>query len=190
EKFRTRFRLECLREEAALEAVTGPLQGTGRFFAKDAAEKLVQELMKISVPTAAGKVVEVPGEFIEPMHLQLVCQRLWQSLSSDITEIKSEDVEVSGDIDKVLSKFYESAIKKAVKETNVKEGELRRWFERMLITPAGTRGMVYKAEKTTGGVPNETIEVLEELHLVRGEWRGRAQWYELTHDRFIEPIRK
>ena len=26
------------------------------------------------------------------------------------------------------------------------------------------------------------------MHLIRAEWRAGARWYELTHDRFIEPI--
>jgi hypothetical protein len=34
------------------------------------------------------------------------------------------------------------------------------------------------------------VDVLENVHLVRGEWRAGARWYELTHDRLIEPIRE
>jgi hypothetical protein len=32
------------------------------------------------------------------------------------------------------------------------------------------------------------VDVLEDMHLIRGEWRAGARWYELVHDRFIEPI--
>ena len=58
----------------------------------------------------------------------------------------------------------------------------------VLITAMGTRGMVYRAQESTGGVPNAAIDMLESMHLIRAEWRAGARWYELTHDRFIEPI--
>ena len=44
-------------------------------------------------------------------------------------------------------------------------------------------GRVYR------GLPNEAVEELEDRHLIRPEWRAGARWYELTHDRLIEPIR-
>jgi hypothetical protein len=68
------------------------------------------------------------------------------------------------------------------------EWRLRNWFERELITPAGTRGLVYRGSKATGGVPNAAIDTLESNHLIRAEQRAGARWYELTHDRFIRPI--
>ncbi len=49
EKMRIRFRLERLRREEALLAVTGPLAGTGRAFAEGVAEQLVDDLLKIRV---------------------------------------------------------------------------------------------------------------------------------------------
>ena len=71
EKLRTRFRMERLRMDAALAAVTGPLRETKRSFAKGAAEKLVEELLKTHVETITsdniGKTIEVIGEFVEPV---------------------------------------------------------------------------------------------------------------------------
>src|SRR5206468_2128083 len=75
-------------------------------------------------------------------------------------------------------------------ETSVKEGVMRRWFKDVLITPAGTRATVFRGETETGGLPNAVVDLLENLHLVRPEMRGSARWYELTHDRFLEPIRE
>lgn len=68
------------------------------------------------------------------------------------------------------------------------EGELRKWFESTLITPAGTRGTVFKGDLETGEIPNKNVEILESLHIIRGEFRAGARWYELTHDRLIGPI--
>jgi hypothetical protein len=32
-------------------------------------------------------------------------------------------------------------------------------------------------------------DVLDNMHLIRSEWRDGARWYELTHDRLIKPIK-
>jgi len=190
ERLRTRFRLERLRQEAALSAVEGPLRDTERSFAPGVAESLVEELLKIRVETRAGETVEVPGEFVEPVQLQVVCRSLWEELPPEVTEITHPHLWTFGDVDQALRTFYERALRGAVQQTGVKEGRLRLWFERGLITPMGTRGTAYRGAKSTGGVPNAAVDVLDEQHLIRAERRAGARWYELTHDRFIGPIQR
>jgi WD40 repeat protein len=189
ERLRIRYRLERLRRDAALAAVRGPLKDTDRSFAEGAAERLVEELLKVRVATASGDAVEVEGEFVEPVQLQVVCDSLWQSLPPGVAEITQEHLQAFGDINQALAGFYERSIRRAAHETGVKENDLREWFERSLITPAGTRGTVFRGRDETGGIPNAAVDVLENLHLVRAELRAGARWYELNHDRFIEPIR-
>lgn len=187
ERLRTRFRLERLREDAALLAVKKPLELTNRSFAPGAAEKLVKNLLQVPIKSATG-TIDISGEFIEPVQLQVVCQKLWRSLQPEVKVIDDEYIEDYGDVDKALSTYYDDCIKNAAEETGVAEGVLRRWFGEKLITPDGTRGTIYKDVKYTGGLPNEVVDLLENLRLVRPELRGGAAWYELTHDRFIGPI--
>ena len=188
EKLRTRFRLERLREDAALEAVKEPLDGTGYSYAPRVAEQLVNNLLEVPVETAAG-VSTVVGEFVEPVQLQVVCQTLWQKLDhSDSKEITLDQLKAFGDVDLALSHFYETAIVTVIRETGVNEGLLRRWFEHTLITTSRTRGTVFRGRQETGGIPNAAVDKLVDQHLIRGEVRGGARWYELTHDRLIEPI--
>lgn len=235
EQLRYRFRLERLRREAALAAVVGPLQGTGRSFAPGVAEALVAELLKIRVEDRAGQTIEAPGEFVEPVQLQVVCQSLWADLPAEVTEITQVQLLAFGNVDQALTRFYERVLKNAIQQTRsttklrrqqvltepeaetgipyqgvirswldvlgeklvwegpfhdpvLLEWRLRNWFERELITPAGTRGLVYRGPKATGGVPNAAVDTLESNHLIRAEQRAGARWYELTHDRFIQPI--
>jgi len=190
ERLRTRFRLERLRQEAALAAVKGPLMDTERSFAPGVAESLVEELLKIRVETRIGEAVEVSGEFVEPVQLQVVCRSLWEELPPEVTEITQPHLQVFGDVDQALLTFYERALRSAVQQTRVREGELRAWFERDLITPMGTRGTAYRGAKSTGGIPNAAIDALDDQHLIRAERRAGARWYELTHDRFIGPIQR
>lgn len=188
EQLRSRFRLERLRKESALAAVTGPLRHTRRSFAPGTAEALVDELIQIRVEDRSGQMIEVPGEFVEPVQLQVVCQNLWEELPAEVTEITQGHLHSFGDIDQALTSFYERVIYQTVRQTPVRESRLRNWFEREIITPAGTRGIVYRAAHTTGGVQNAAVDILEAHHIIRGEQRAGARWYELTHDRFITPI--
>ena len=48
--------------------------------------------------------------------------------------------------------------------------------------------MVHRGFKSTGGIPNTAVDILEKKYLIRKGERSGAQWYELTHDRFIKPI--
>ncbi|HEU0293853.1 MAG TPA: hypothetical protein VFR47_14020 [Anaerolineales bacterium] len=70
----------------------------------------------------------------------------------------------------------------------MEEAALRDWFEKTLITPMETRSTAYRGDKTTGGIPNNAVDILEGRHLIRAEYRAGVRWYELTHDRFIEAI--
>jgi len=187
DKLRIRFHLERLRREAALLAVKEPLKDTGRSFAEGVAEKLVDDLLKIRVETPRGDTVEVAGEFIETVQLQVVCQNLWQELPSNEKLITLQKLKTYGNVEQVLSRFYHDAVKTA--SAQVDEARLRTWFSEKLITSMGTRGMVYRGPQSTGGIPNTVVDILEEKRLIRKEMRSGASWYELTHDSFIKPIR-
>ena len=190
ENLRIRSRLERLRKGAALSAITGPLGGTRRSFAEGVAEQFVEGLLKIQVETAAGKTVAVTGEFVEPVVLQVVCQDLWWDLPPDVTVITKSHLQAFGGVSQALSKFYEQCIEKTAWKAGVKQGDLHAWFIHKLITPAGTRGTVYRGKEKTGGIPNTAVDVLEDLHLIRVEGRAGARWYELTHDLFIGSIQE
>ncbi len=192
EQLRPRFRLERLGPEAALAAVEEPLKMTDRSFGPGVAQKLVDELLKIRVRSADGHLVEGRGRFVEPVQLQVVCQSLWLALPEQVKVISAENVEQFGDVDQALTRFYERAVHDTVQRLSrwpaITEWQIRNWFEDELITPAGTRGLVYRGETKTGSVRNEAVDLLDNHHLIRGESRAGGRWYELTHDRFINPI--
>lgn len=194
EKLRVRFRLEHLREEAALSAITGPLKGTGYSFAESVAERLVYDLLKIQSQISEDDSEPVIGEYVEPVQLQIVCHRLWNDLPPGVMIITLDYLQELGDVNKALMDYYESAISSVVRslkeERDLFERDLREWFERSLITVAGTRGSVFQDQNETDGIPNTVVDVLEDLHVIRGVQRSGARWFELTHDRFIAPIQQ
>ena len=184
---RTRFRLERLRAGPALEAITFPLKETGVSMTHAAAQKLVTSLRMI--PARSAEAAQL-SEFVEPLYLQVVCKRLWNSLDDDISEITEAMIHGLEDVDEALIGYYDDAVKFVADEVKCGEGIIRAWFERELITESNTRGNVFKAAKTAGSLPNTIVTLLENQHLIRAEFRGGAQWYELSHDRMIVPVLK
>jgi YVTN family beta-propeller protein len=196
ENLKPRFRLERLQKDPALHAVKGPLEKAEAYtdkklikklFEEGVIEKLIEDLLKIRVETFGGQSQELKGEFVEPIQLQVVCQRLWNKLK--ISKIDQIDQSFLGDIDKALVDFYVDAIREASKLPDINERKIREWFEEKLITSSGTRGVVHRGASSTGGLPNMVADVLEQKYIIRKEERSGAQWYELTHDRLIRPIK-
>lgn len=185
---RTRYRLELLGREAALEAVTKPAEQAGRRFAAGVAEDLVDDLRTFRMDTGHGKSLSVAGEFVDPVQLQVVCRSLWSRLPSDVIEITRDHRALYGGVDAALSRYYDDAIRAALPGTGMDENALRKWFATSFVTPMKTRNTVLYTPRRTAGVPNSVIDEFEGRHLIRAEYRARARWYELTHDRFIEAL--
>ena len=193
---RSRFRLELLKREAALGAVTKPAELAGRTFAPDVAETLVDNLRR-SQPGRAGQggnsnpSTEL-GAYVEPVHLQIVCRQLWDKLPAERTVIEEEDVQEFGDVDQALTGFYETTLEKVLGDPQLQQSlsqrRLRAWFDEQLITPARTRGLVYRGETETEGLPNAAVAILNNAYIIRASVRGGDTWYELAHDRLVEPV--
>ncbi len=187
---RARFYMQRMTYDAALEAVEKPALKFGRPFAPGAAETLVDNLRQIRVGgQTPGQIRTQPGQFVEPVQLQVVCYQLWENLKNRPPGLVTEqDLRELGDVDEALAQFYEHALAEVIDRTGVSEIELRNWFETELITEIGTRGTVYRGKRETGGIPNKAVDQLVNHFLLRSEARTGGTWYELVHDRFVTPI--
>ena len=146
-------------------------------------EKIVNNLRTMQVELPEGGTQEIPGDFIEPIYLQIVGQRLWDKLDSPISGESLDYLGDGGDVSKTLAEFYEKAIVETAKESVLSEGDIRIWCEKNLITTSGTRGSVHRGIEFTAGLPNRVLDILEDKHVIRAEIRGDGgKWYELTHD--------
>lgn len=189
DRLRSRFRLELLNETQALDAVILPVRHCGREFGSGVAEKLVQDLGRSQYGERSGfKGLDRPPAFIEPVYLQIVCRRLWESLPADKRIIEEADVQSIGDVDQTLEDYYAKKVQKVATHTGIRERALRRWFGERLITSTRTRGLVFKNETDAEGLPNSAVAMLEEAYLLRRVHRGNDSWLELAHDRLVEPL--
>lgn len=201
-----RYYMQRMGYNAALEAVKKPVSNPEhrewfRPFPSRVAERLVDNLCLVRVTTEDGKnMAPVKGEFIEPVQLQVVCYQLWEQLrdtpgatitNADLDRLAGgQDLSIF--VDRALSEFYEQVLRRVLDKAGdqVDEMELRRWFSERLITEAGTRSFVYRGESETGGLPNEVVRLIAAEFLIRSESRAGGAWYELSHDRFVDPIRR
>jgi hypothetical protein len=186
---RATFHLERLRAPAALVAVTEPLARRGVAFAPGAAETLVHDLREMRIDVGRGAPLRIEGEFVEPVQLQVVCRTLWLRLGSSVTQITTSDLAALGNVDDSLGQYYDDAIAAAAAAASVGDYELRVAFEQAMVTSAGTRATVFAGDGERAPVPRPALEELARHHIIRAEWRAGARWFELTHDRLIEPIR-
>ena len=199
----TLFRLDLLDPAHARRAVQEPAHTVGGNFRDEAAAKLIDDLRQTSVQRPDGSSEVVLGQSIEPMHLQVVCYRLWERKTGDRRQeaggrqeaegegsITVEDLAEAGDVDTALRDYYAEQVAATAHASGVDERRIRDWVEENLITESGLRGQVLRAPDATGGLANTVIRRLVDAHLVRAEERRGVTWYELAHDRLIAPVRQ
>ena len=92
-----------------------------------------------------------------------------------------------------LDEFYKDVVEKVAnsEETKSREGYSREliFFGCMqFVTPALTRTMVRRAHGRVGRLPDWIVEQLVAEHLLVSDQRGGEWWYELAHDRLVEPV--
>ncbi len=184
-RLRATFRLDLLGPQAARAAIQGPMSAAGVTFDDAAATALVDDLRTVQVQRGSERVDE-PGLTVEPVQLQVVCRRLW-SLLNGATAITTEHMSELGDVDHALRDFYDEVVGEVVAATGVRERVLRAWVSDELITEQGYRDQVQYGppDDTRGAV----LPALEDAHLVRADRRRNTVWYELAHDRLVDPIR-
>ena len=187
--FETRYRLDLLGQHEAVKAIIGPTEETPAPITPDAAGVLVGELCKTKV-RRSGKLVDEPGPFVEPVQLQVVCYRLWENHHAagpiGVDLVRGE----AGDVDSALADFYAEGVAAVqAKIPCLPERRIRDWCQQCLITSQGTRGQVQEGVETDPRLPPQAIDALIEARIVRALERRGLKWYELAHDRLIEPVR-
>jgi len=185
-RFRRRYYMQRLERDAALEAIKEPVAKI-RPFEDGVAEKLVNDLSGIKIQKADETTETQPGQFVEAVQLQLICYKLWKGLAPG-DHITHADLDKLGDVDIALEEHYAERVREVAEQKKVSERLIREWFGKKLITPAGTRNLVLRTmRRVEGELPDNVIQALQS-DLVRAEQRGASTFYELTHDRLVEPI--
>jgi len=186
--FSNTFHLELLGEKAALEAIQQPARDAGGEFTDAAAAKLVNDLRQVQVQQLDGTTKAQPGLYIEPVQLQVVCYRLWETKAAKDNQINEADLAGVVNVNQSLAEYYALSVSRVAQATGESERSIRDWFNRKLITPESIRSQVRMGAEASDGLDNVAVRQLENAHIIRAEKRAGQTWYELAHDRLIQPV--
>ena len=207
---KARFRLSPLSREQAKRAIVEPAEAeleeqavsTPRF--KWSGEALACVLDFLCEHQSGNSKTEM-GDEVEPFQLQLVCQYIEDLVQEkNLETVTAEDLGGKDTLERIITNFYEDAINKICSKVRGKwDLAVQRWTspirlrrrlewlcEYGLITARGQR--LLREESTimeSDNVPPEILAEMVEIHLLRKEPRRGVNYYELTHDALIEPIR-
>jgi hypothetical protein len=193
-----RMRLDLLSKEAARRAIQRPrpsgadedLHLLTDNFTPEAAGKLAEDLAQIRVQQPDGTRLLEAGLHVEPVQLQVVCERLWrQAQERGESHVDVDALKDVGTVDEALAGYFAEKVEAIASRRDVPEWRIRHWFDHQLITAQGIRGQVLRDVGQSEGLENEVIEELIGAYLVRQERRRGVTWYELAHDRLVDPIR-
>ncbi|MCX4240774.1 nSTAND1 domain-containing NTPase [Paraliomyxa miuraensis] len=179
------FRLDLLGLDGAREAAVELARQGGRSF--PAVDALIRDLSTIRTQQPDGSFVVEQDVHVEPVHLQVVCRRLWDAMPKDDPSIDEEDIDAYASVSEALGAYYADAVRSIAKTNMALERSIREWVGETLIV-GGIRSQVRQETNTSAGLDNRHIERLLDSYLVRAEQRAGANWFELSHDRLVEPI--
>ena len=194
--FKQTFRLDFLSNENAREVIQETAQLGGYAFETEALDHLVTDLATINVQQPDGTFTSQPGEYVEPLHLQVACKHILETLPPGTGRITESLLQRKGEegprpetsVDEALAAYYRSELHQIVGNDSAIEQEVRFWIQENLIDVRGIRIPIRQEPNTTKGLDNRCIESLYAAYLVRKERRLNATYYELAHDRLIQPV--
>ncbi len=132
------------------------------------------------------------GRYLEPFHLQLICQRVEQIVAESPAIFASrpftrDDFGGEAELARTLQTFYANAIG-SVSDRRQRRAA-RRLCEQFLISPEGRRLSLEQHElRKQLGLSEVALTQLVESRLLRTDRRSESIYYELSHDALVEPV--
>lgn len=183
------YHLELPSKDAAKVAIKEPARLYGYTYSDDCYNAIIDELTK-------------EDRYVEPAHLQIVCEKLWNERGQELTRV-SEKHRVTGILPKIeLDTFYGLGKTKGILRSFLHDFlELLTEDERLetleilesLITGSGTRNIIERQRLINTPFRNGTrrtrlLSNLVDHTIVRVERRLGGYFVEITHEVLIGPI--
>lgn len=196
-----RFRLVPLSRQSAAEAMAGPALLADPALATrpfTLAPEFTEAVLDYLTQRSSG-ASEVARRYVEPFHLQLICQRIEQVVIAAKTKkakgpVPAADhafdlVDFGGEaaLSYTLATFYTNAIK-SISDAPVRP-VAKRLCEEFLISPEGRRLSIEEHElRKQLRLPERALAQLVESRLLRTDRRSDSTYYELSHDALVQPV--
>ena len=190
-----RFRLVPLSRQSAAEAIAGPAMLADPTLATrpfTLAPEFTEVVLDYLTTRTAG-ASDVARRFVEPFHLQLICQRVEQVVSAKAQKPGAERAFTLADfggeaaLSVTLATFYTNAIR-SVSEPHFRP-VAKRLCEEFLISPEGRRLSIEEHElRKQLRLSEQALAQLVGSRLLRTDRRSDSIYYELSHDALVEPV--
>ncbi|HJQ33105.1 MAG TPA: hypothetical protein VJ866_13035 [Pyrinomonadaceae bacterium] len=184
------YRLNLLDKAEARKAIKEPAREFGYTYGDECFDLLTSELTK-------------EGRFIEPAHLQLVCEKLWNAKGREFARlgacdtaglrertIKLEVFEHLGGTAGILKSFLHDFLEELTEHERQETLEMLD----LLVTPSRTRNILerdrlVRAPFRDTHLRQRLLDRLADRTVVRTEPRLGGYFVEITHEFLIDPIR-
>lgn len=190
-----RFRLMPLSRQSAADAMAGPAMLADPGLATQPftfAPEFTDVVLDYLTTRTAGPS-DIAKRFVEPFHLQLICQRVEQVIDAKAYKARPPHAFDLADfggkpaLSYTLATFYTNAIR------SISEPPLRavakRLCEEFLISPEGRRLSIEEHElRKQLRLSERALAQLVDSRLLRTDRRSDSTYYELSHDALVEPV--
>jgi hypothetical protein len=183
------YHLRLLEKEQAKLAIQEPAVIFGYTYERDCFARIIQQLTK-------------EDRFVEPAHLQLVCEKLWNEKGRELASINAENgadgqtpvirrevFEHLGETKGILKSFFKDFLKELGEDEQLEVLEMLA----PLVTASGTRNIMERdrlvnAPFRDGSRREKLLSKLVNHTVVRTEHRLGGYFVEITHEFLIGPI--
>jgi tetratricopeptide (TPR) repeat protein len=176
-----RLRLMPLAPEAAIAAIRGPVENSGRSYAPGIAETLADDLR--SVPGATSNVL---SPAVEPALLQVACAGIWESLPEGELVIAEDHVRSPAGVDGSLTSYVGRVLAETADEYELPTADLHSWVR----TTFRAGRTADEGPGQTEGMPNSVLHRLQDRYLLKAEWESGILRFRLQHGRLIGPLER
>lgn len=154
-------------------------------FTEDAAWSLARDLAKTEESALAGSIVE-------PVHLQVVCNYLWNNKShpvalSDLGDLGSSLTSVTT----ALGIYYADVVESLAGGNEDTEFRIRNWFDNTLINKRDEQRFRVRVSSDSRDITANQLALLKSKYLIRDDQPAAPSTdrvVELAHDRLIVPV--
>ena len=189
-----RYRLGALDRGSARNALLGPAARAGAEITGELAEALLDAL-------------EEPGEGIDPLQLQVAAERLWRARPAGAVRLEMNLLAALPDAGRPAGhgpdrsgshrakEFVADSLRLLVEQATAQvaaemgaTAALVRAGLTLFVSRQRTRQPLEPVDGRVGHLTLETVERLAQAHVLHAGERGERRYFELAHDRLVEPV--
>jgi len=168
------YRLHKLDKQQAEQAIVQPAENFGLHVERKLVDRLVEDLAR---------------EGVEPVELQVVCDRLYEQKSAGSDTITQRDYEKLGGAPKIFSEYLDYALSQLpILERRVAKAILKQMAISSELKAARSLGRIAQEVGQDARSVERVLAKLVDFRLLRGLGKDKQRNYELIHEQLMQQV--